>query len=100
METVVRRTPRQSRAHTFNRHDNQAAHLALAFVGEGPYRAELARLLPDAVLTGVLSGLDLARATADLAHNAALRAPMRLAARHAVETRDWAEAGRAFWGKE
>jgi len=32
METVVRRTPRQSRAHTFNRHDNQAAHLALAFV--------------------------------------------------------------------
>ena len=139
-----------------------AANPTLVIVGEGPYRAELARLLPDAIFTGVLSGLDLARAfasadlflfpsttdtfgnvilealasgvpcvvsdlggpkdliedrvtgaitrardiadftraTAELAHNAALRAPMRLAARHAVETRDWAEAGRAFWGKE
>jgi glycosyltransferase involved in cell wall biosynthesis len=38
--------------------------LALAFVGEGPYRTELQRLLPDAIFTGVLAGHDLATAYA------------------------------------
>jgi glycosyltransferase involved in cell wall biosynthesis len=132
--------------------------VALAFVGEGPYRAELQRLLPDAVFTGVLAGRDLATAyaSADVflfpsttdtfgnviveAHAAglpcvvsdqggpkdliepgktglitraldsedfasaagklidpAVRAPMRIAARAAVEARDWTEAGRQFW---
>ena len=32
-----------------------------------------------------------------LANDPALREPMRIAARHAVEARDWAEAGRKFW---
>ncbi len=34
------------------------------FVGDGPYRAEMQRLLPDAIFTGVLSGMDLAKAYA------------------------------------
>ncbi len=34
------------------------------FVGDGPYRAEMERLLPDAIFTGVLSGMDLATAYA------------------------------------
>lgn len=34
------------------------------FVGDGPYRAEMERLLPDAIFTGVLCGMDLARAYA------------------------------------
>jgi glycosyltransferase involved in cell wall biosynthesis len=37
---------------------------ALAFVGEGPYRAELEILLPEAAFTGVLTGLELATAFA------------------------------------
>ncbi len=37
---------------------------ALAFVGDGPYLKELRQLAPDAVFTGALSGLDLARAFA------------------------------------
>ena len=36
----------------------------LAFVGDGPYLKELRQLLPDAVFTGVLAGLELARAFA------------------------------------
>jgi glycosyltransferase involved in cell wall biosynthesis len=133
--------------------------LSLAFVGEGPYQAELQRLLPDAVFTGVLTGRELATAYAsadvflfpsttdtfgnvivealaagvpcvvsdqggpkdlietgrtglitraldveDFANavgkliDPEVRAPMRLAARAAVETRDWTEAGRRFWG--
>ena len=38
--------------------------LALAFVGDGPYLKELRTLLPDAIFTGVLSGIELARAFA------------------------------------
>lgn len=38
--------------------------VALAFVGEGPYRAELQRTMPDAVFTGVLAGRELATAYA------------------------------------
>lgn len=38
--------------------------LALAFVGDGPYRKELSALLPEATFTGYLAGLDLARAYA------------------------------------
>jgi glycosyltransferase involved in cell wall biosynthesis len=40
----------------------------LALVGEGPYRAELQKLLPDAIFTGILSGreLGIAYASADL----------------------------------
>lgn len=40
----------------------------LAIVGEGPYRAELEKLLPDAIFTGILSGRELgvAYASADL----------------------------------
>jgi glycosyltransferase involved in cell wall biosynthesis len=40
----------------------------LAIVGEGPYRAELEALLPDAIFTGILSGreLGIAYASADL----------------------------------
>ena len=39
----------------------------LALVGEGPYRAELEKLLPDAIFTGILSGRELgvAYASAD-----------------------------------
>jgi glycosyltransferase involved in cell wall biosynthesis len=36
----------------------------LAFVGDGPYRTELAAVLPDAIFTGTLSGQELARAFA------------------------------------
>lgn len=42
----------------------QGLEFTPAFVGEGPYRAELAALLPDAIFTGVLKGIDLARAYA------------------------------------
>jgi len=42
-------------------------HLALAFVGDGPYRKELATLLPEAAFTGYLAGLELARAYASSA---------------------------------
>jgi glycosyltransferase involved in cell wall biosynthesis len=38
--------------------------LALAFVGDGPYRKELEVLLPEAAFTGYLAGLELARAYA------------------------------------
>jgi glycosyltransferase involved in cell wall biosynthesis len=40
----------------------------LAIVGEGPYRAELQKLLPHAIFTGILSGreLGIAYASADL----------------------------------
>lgn len=38
--------------------------VALAFVGDGPYRAELQKQLPDAVFTGVLAGHELATAYA------------------------------------
>lgn len=38
--------------------------LALAFVGDGPYLAELRRLAPDAIFTGYLSGEELACAFA------------------------------------
>ncbi len=40
----------------------------LAIVGEGPYRAELEKLLPDAIFTGILTGRELgvAYASADL----------------------------------
>ena len=40
----------------------------LAIVGEGPYRAELEKLLPGAIFTGILSGRELgvAYASADL----------------------------------
>ncbi len=36
----------------------------LAFVGDGPYQKELRALLPDAIFTGYLTGLELARAFA------------------------------------
>ena len=36
----------------------------LAFVGDGPYLKDLRQLLPDAIFTGLLAGLDLARAFA------------------------------------
>ena len=136
----------------------QRPGLALVFVGEGPYRTELERLLPDAVFTGVLAGRDLATAyassdvflfpsTTDTFGNVIVEAlaagvpcvvsdqggpkdliapgktglitraldvddfasavvklidpmvrePMRSAARAAVESRDWMEAGRRFW---
>ena len=39
-------------------------HCTLAFVGDGPYRTELAALLPDALFTGTLAGQELARAFA------------------------------------
>lgn len=39
-------------------------NVGLAFVGDGPYLRELQQLLPDAVFTGTLAGLDLARAFA------------------------------------
>jgi glycosyltransferase involved in cell wall biosynthesis len=42
----------------------QSTNLALAFVGDGPYLKELRQLLPDAVFTGYLAGLELARAYA------------------------------------
>jgi len=46
----------------------KAAPFTLAIVGEGPYRAELEALLPDAIFTGILSGRELgvAYASADL----------------------------------
>jgi glycosyltransferase involved in cell wall biosynthesis/predicted metal-dependent phosphoesterase TrpH len=46
----------------------KAGPLTLAVVGEGPYRAELAKLLPGAIFTGILSGRELgvAYASADL----------------------------------
>jgi glycosyltransferase involved in cell wall biosynthesis len=133
----------------------------LAFVGEGPYRAELQRMLPDALFTGVLAGHELAtafasadvflfpsttdtfgnvilealasglpcvvsdqggpkdlidhgrtgtitraldaqefaKATVDLFADESRLEQMRKAARASVETRDWAEAGRRFWGE-
>jgi glycosyltransferase involved in cell wall biosynthesis len=42
--------------------------LTLAIVGEGPYRTELEKLLPDAIFTGILNGRELgvAYASADL----------------------------------
>jgi len=46
----------------------KAGVFTLAIVGEGPYRAELERLLPGAIFTGILSGreLGIAYASADL----------------------------------
>jgi len=46
----------------------KAGEFTLALVGEGPYRAELERNLPDAIFTGILSGRELgvAYASADL----------------------------------
>jgi len=46
----------------------KAGRFTLAIVGEGPYRAELESLLPDAIFTGILSGRELgvAYASADL----------------------------------
>jgi len=46
----------------------KAGPFTLAIVGEGPYRAELERLLPGAIFTGILSGRELgvAYASADL----------------------------------
>jgi len=46
----------------------KAGSFTLAIVGEGPYRAELEALLPDAIFTGILSGreLGIAYASADL----------------------------------
>ncbi len=46
----------------------QAGPITLAIVGEGPYRAELEKLLPDAIFTGILNGRELgvAYASADL----------------------------------
>lgn len=37
---------------------------SLAFVGEGPFREELQRLIPEAIFTGVLTGLELSKAYA------------------------------------
>jgi glycosyltransferase involved in cell wall biosynthesis len=46
----------------------KAPEFTLAIVGEGPYRAELEKLLPDAIFTGILTGRELgvAYASADL----------------------------------
>jgi glycosyltransferase involved in cell wall biosynthesis len=46
----------------------KAGLFTLAIVGEGPYRAELEKLLPGAIFTGILSGreLGIAYASADL----------------------------------
>jgi len=46
----------------------RAGPFTLAIVGEGPYRAELEKLLPGAIFTGILSGRELgvAYASADL----------------------------------
>jgi len=46
----------------------KAGAFTLALVGEGPYRAELEKLLPDAIFTGILNGRELgvAYASADL----------------------------------
>jgi glycosyltransferase involved in cell wall biosynthesis len=46
----------------------QAGLFTLAIVGEGPYRADLEKLLPGAIFTGILSGRELgvAYASADL----------------------------------
>jgi glycosyltransferase involved in cell wall biosynthesis len=46
----------------------KAGPFTLALVGEGPYRAELEKLLPGAIFTGILSGRELgvAYASADL----------------------------------
>ncbi|MCE9611175.1 MAG: glycosyltransferase [Chthoniobacter sp.] len=133
--------------------------LALAFVGDGPFQKELRQLLPDAVFTGYLAGLELARAFASadvflfpsttdtfgnvilealasgvpclvsdqggpkdlivhdttgyitraldvadftthvekIARDPARRQAMGVAAHHAAQDRDWAEAGRQFW---
>lgn len=47
---------------------NRGLEFTPAFVGEGPYRAELQALVPDAIFTGVLRGIELgtAYASADL----------------------------------
>jgi len=46
----------------------KAGPFTLAIVGEGPYRAELEKLLPEAIFTGILTGreLGIAYASADL----------------------------------
>jgi glycosyltransferase involved in cell wall biosynthesis len=46
----------------------KAGPFTLAIVGEGPYRAELQKLLPEAIFTGILTGreLGIAYASADL----------------------------------
>ena len=139
--------------------DDVHPHLALVFVGDGPYLKELRGLLPDAIFTGTLAGLELATAFASsdvflfpsttdtfgnvileaqasgvpcvvsdqggpkdliedgvngyitraldvndftsaverLIQNESSREQMRLAARAAVQERDWSEAGERFW---
>jgi glycosyltransferase involved in cell wall biosynthesis len=44
--------------------NDAAQRRALVFVGDGPYTKELRALLPEAVFTGYLAGIDLARAFA------------------------------------
>src|SRR5260370_30177679 len=46
----------------------KAGTFTLAIVGQGPFRAELEKLLPDAIFTGILNGRELgvAYASADL----------------------------------
>jgi glycosyltransferase involved in cell wall biosynthesis len=61
------RTPNAERS-TPNAEGSEAAPaaraLALAFVGDGPHLKELRTIVPDAIFTGYLAGLDLARAFA------------------------------------
>jgi glycosyltransferase involved in cell wall biosynthesis len=47
-----------------NAPSNPTRNLTLAFVGDGPFLSELKKLAPDAIFTGYLAGLDLARAFA------------------------------------
>lgn len=42
----------------------QGVQVSLALVGDGPFRAELESLIPDAIFTGILTGLELGKAYA------------------------------------